>query len=86
MLINQAKCVVGFTSSDNSFKKAITARGTKTSASDAAVATLQQKGYGISYSCIGYHKFNIKKERKQDMNKLTKKYKVVHGEPRWCYL
>lgn len=47
MLINQAKCVVGFTSSDNSFKKAITARGTKTSASDAAVATLQQKGYTV---------------------------------------
>ena len=47
MLINQAKCVVGFTSSDNSYKKAITARGTKTSASDAAVATLQQKGYTV---------------------------------------
>lgn len=47
MLINQAKCVVGFTSSDSSFKKAITARGTKTSASDAAVATLQQKGYTV---------------------------------------
>lgn len=48
MLINQAKCVVGFTSSDSSFKKAITACGTKTSASDAAVATLQQKGYTVS--------------------------------------
>ena len=48
MLINQAKCVVGFTSSDNSYKKIITARGTKTSASDAAVATLQQKGYTVS--------------------------------------
>lgn len=48
MLINQAKCVVGFTSSDGSFKKAITACGTKTSASDAAVATLQQKGYTVS--------------------------------------
>lgn len=48
MLINQAKCVVGFTSSDNSFKKAIRACGTKTSASDAAVTTLQQKGYTVS--------------------------------------
>lgn len=48
MLINQAKCVVGFTSSDSSFKKTITASGTKTSASDAAVATLQQKGYTVS--------------------------------------
>lgn len=47
MLINQAKCVVGFTSSDSSFKKAITARGTKTSASDAAVSALQQKGYTV---------------------------------------
>ena len=48
MLINQAKCVVGFTISDNSFKKAITASGTKTSASDAAVQTLQSKGYTVS--------------------------------------
>lgn len=48
MLINQAKCVVGFISSDSSFKKAITARGTRTSASDAAIQTLQSKGYTVS--------------------------------------
>lgn len=46
MLINQAKCTVGYIQSIES--KKITATGTRTSASDAAVATLQQKGYTVS--------------------------------------
>lgn len=48
MLINQAKCNVGFTSSDPSWFKAITVHGTRTSASDEAIQTLQGKGYTIS--------------------------------------
>lgn len=48
MLINQAKCNVGFISSDQSWFKAIRVHGTKTSASDEAVRTLQGKGYTIS--------------------------------------
>lgn len=43
MLQDQANCVVGSES-----KKTIAVRGTRTSASDAAVATLQQKGYTVS--------------------------------------
>lgn len=42
MLINQAKCKV---SSNNN--KLIVVRGTRTSASDEAVATLQSKGYSV---------------------------------------
>ena len=48
MLINQAKCNVGFTSSDPSWFKAITVHGTRTSSSDEAIRTLQGKGYTIS--------------------------------------
>lgn len=48
MLINQAKCNVGFISSDQSWFKAIKVHGTRTSASDEAVRTLQAKGYTIS--------------------------------------
>ena len=43
MLQDQAQCQVGFTTN-----KVISVTGTRTSASDAAVATLQQKGYTIS--------------------------------------
>lgn len=48
MLINQAKCNVGFISSDQNWFKSITVHGTRTSASDEAVRTLQGKGYTIS--------------------------------------
>ena len=41
MLINQAKCNVGFISSDQNWFKAIKVHGSKTSASDEAVRTLQ---------------------------------------------
>ena len=43
MLQDQANCVV-----DSASRKTIAVRGTRTSASDAAVATLQQKGYTVS--------------------------------------
>ena len=43
MLQDQANCQV-----DSASSKAILVRGTRTSASDAAVATLQQKGYTVS--------------------------------------
>lgn len=43
MLQDQANCQVGSASN-----KTIAVRGTRTSASDAAVATLQQKGYTVS--------------------------------------
>lgn len=48
MLQDQANCVVGFTSADDASYKKIEVSGTRTSASDAAVATLQQKGYTVS--------------------------------------
>lgn len=48
MLQDQAQCQVGFTSSDNTSYKTITVAGTRTSASDAAVAALQSKGYTVS--------------------------------------
>ena len=48
MLQDQAKCQVGFTSSDPITYKTISVAGNRTSASDDAVATLQQKGYTIS--------------------------------------
>lgn len=48
MLQDQAKCETGITSSTPSWMKVITAKGTRTSASDAAVQTLQSKGYTVS--------------------------------------
>ena len=48
MLQDQAQCLVGFTSSDAVFYKTISVAGSRTTASDDAVATLQQKGYTIS--------------------------------------
>ena len=48
MLQDQAQCVNGITSSTAEFMKSITATGTRTSASDAAVQTLQSKGYTVS--------------------------------------
>lgn len=48
MLINQANCTVGFNSSDQAWFKTITALGTRTSASDAAIETLQGKGYTVN--------------------------------------
>ena len=47
MLINQANCTKDITSS-NSIFKTIALIGTRTSASDAAVQTLQSKGYTVS--------------------------------------
>lgn len=48
MLQDQAACQVGITSSDITYYKTITATGTRTSASDVAVQTLQSKGYTVS--------------------------------------
>lgn len=48
MLINQANCTKDITSSSNSIFKTIAVIGTRTSASDAAVQTLQSKGYTVS--------------------------------------
>lgn len=48
MLQGQAQCQVGFTSNENTMYKTISCSGTRTSASDAAVEILQQKGYTIS--------------------------------------
>ena len=48
MLQDQAQCVTGITNSTVEFMKSITATGTRTSASDAAVQTLQSKGYTVS--------------------------------------
>ena len=48
MLQDQAQCQVGFTSSDAVFYKKISVTGNRTSASDDAIATLQQKGYTIT--------------------------------------
>ena len=48
MLQDQAQCQVGFLSNDNIWYKTISVAGNRTSASDNAVATLQQKGYTIS--------------------------------------
>ena len=48
MLQDQAQCQVGFTSSDAVHLKTISVAGSRTSASDDAVATLQQNGYTIS--------------------------------------
>ena len=48
MLINQANCQIGYTHNKEEWFKKIIATGTRTSASDAAIATLQEKGYTIS--------------------------------------
>lgn len=48
MLINQANCSKMYESSDPAWFKTISCIGTRTSASDAALATLQRKGYTIS--------------------------------------
>ncbi len=48
MLQDQAQCQVGFSSGDSSAYKTISVVGNRTAASDAAVATLQQKGYTVS--------------------------------------
>ena len=48
MLQDQAACQASISSSDLTYYKTITATGTRTSASDAAVQTLQSKGYTVS--------------------------------------
>ena len=48
MLQDQAQCQVGFTASSPAWYKTILCVGTRTSASDAAVQTLQSKGYTVS--------------------------------------
>ena len=48
MLQDQAECETGITPSSPSWKKVITAKGTRTSASNSAVQTLQSKGYTVS--------------------------------------
>ena len=48
MLQDQAQCVTGITDSPDEFRKAISVTGTRTSASDAAVQTLQAKGYTVT--------------------------------------
>ena len=48
MLQDQAQCQVGFSSTDAIWYKTIQVAGNRTSASNDAVATLQQKGYTIS--------------------------------------
>ena len=48
MLQNQAQCQVGFTAGEGAWYKIISVAGNRTSASDDAVVTLQQKGYTVS--------------------------------------
>ena len=48
MLIDQAKCKAAFKTNDELDFKRISVVGTRTSASDAAIATLQEKGYTVS--------------------------------------
>lgn len=48
MLQDQAKCQVGFSSNDAIWFKTISVVGTRTSASDDAVSTLQNKGYTVT--------------------------------------
>lgn len=47
-LIGMSRCTSGITSSSDANSKNISYRGTRTSASDDAIATLQQKGYTVS--------------------------------------
>ena len=48
MLQDQSQCQVGFSSGSEQYLKTISVVGTRTSASDAAVQTLQSKGYTVS--------------------------------------
>ena len=48
MLQDQAQCQVDFLPNDAAWFKMISCVGTRTSASDTAIATLQQKGYTVS--------------------------------------
>lgn len=48
MLQDQANCKASTASNPSSWYKLINVKGTRTSASDAAVTTLQQKGYTVS--------------------------------------
>lgn len=48
MLQDQAQGIVGFSESDSTLYKTISVVGTRTSASDAAIQTLQSKGYTVS--------------------------------------
>lgn len=48
MLQDQANCMVGYASSDPAYYKIIKISGTRTSASDAAIQTLQSKGYTVA--------------------------------------
>lgn len=48
MLQNQAQCKTAITGGEASWYKTIAIKGTRTSASDAAVQTLQSKGYTVS--------------------------------------
>ena len=48
MLQDQAQCQVGFKLNDSTWYKTISVAGNRTSASDAAVSTLQSKGYTVS--------------------------------------
>lgn len=48
MLQDQAACIKGIDTSSDIYHKTISATGTRTSASDAAVQTLQSKGYTVS--------------------------------------
>ena len=48
MLQDQAQCQIGYTSDGEQYMKTISVVGTRTSASDAAVQTLQGKGYTVS--------------------------------------
>ena len=48
LLQDQAKCQIGFKDNDSIWYKTINLYGTRTSASDAAVQTLQSKGYTVS--------------------------------------
>ena len=52
MLQDQAQCQVGFSPSDPVWFKTISVVGNRTSASDAAVAALQQKGYTIKITNV----------------------------------
>ena len=48
MLQDQAQCQIGFSTNDPIWYKSISVAGARTSASDAAVQTLQSKGYTVS--------------------------------------
>ena len=52
MLQDQAQCQVGFSPSDSVWFKTISVVGNRTSASDAAVAALQQKGYTVKITNV----------------------------------